>query len=254
MGQMLPIRTTCATHFCGPGDQEMASFLMVHCDEAVKVWVDGDPVGTVLAGEYKKFEVSPGWHALKVESLDAARSWNDKRHVPAGEQVLVEPTLMPSDLGIGLPAKLTLPDESEYMTTLIPAISMEWMAQNLGSSRGKPLGPLYHYREAVQHVPRGWRLPSLTDCERLLAVYDDGAFEALTSGRSGFNAQFNGEHEGPVHSDHGTTGVYWTSTPAATKLQICLYFNKNERIVSLNKHRMISVKTSCSVRYCRDSV
>jgi uncharacterized protein (TIGR02145 family) len=107
--------------------------------------------------------------------------------------------------------------------------NLVWMSQNLdynaqgsssfysnSSSYEVPYGQLYPWSLATPPAGGGWRLPTQTDWQNLIAAAGSNPYAALIAGgSSGFNAQLGGYSSGGGNfSGMAASGYYWTNTQA----------------------------------------
>lgn len=197
------------------------AYLMVLCDLDAKITVDGELIGQVVANEYKKFTLIPGQHSVIVESLDGSMRWENDVQLAQNEQTLIRPKLTPTDRSIGIPGIFKDPtDQHEYKTVTIG--DQEWFAENYMRNDGASIPPnrslanvpVYGrlYKPTNIIAPSGWRLPTEDDYKKLMSLYEK-PFEALTEGKSGFNAQFAGIIDIDSYVlGFGTVASFWTGT------------------------------------------
>ncbi|WP_162098637.1 FISUMP domain-containing protein [Rhodanobacter spathiphylli] len=200
------------------------SYLMIRCPVDAFVIVDGVSLGEVFANIFKHFEVNPGEHVVQLLSLDGALSWEGQRHIPPGEQIVIEPSLLPTDKSIGVPGKTTdTRDGKVYSTVLIEG--KEWFSQNYAfdhpgsSAPGNSVsqiaanGRIYPYNLASQLAPNGWRLPTEADVLALLSLYKDPIDDLLAGGKSGLNITLPGCRDfAGGFGGIGNSCLIWTST------------------------------------------
>ena len=105
-----------------------------------------------------------------------------------------------------------------------------WLAQNLnyatdngswpvpGDSAGMQFGRFYTWKAAKEAVPAGWHLPSKKEFEKLagtlgvndLPNWNDLYPLLIKGGKSGFNVQLTGSHNG-AYGKRGQTASFWSS-------------------------------------------
>jgi uncharacterized protein (TIGR02145 family) len=247
------------------------AFLMVHCEAAARVIVDGAEIGQVKANEFKRFTVIAGDHAVKILAVDGSKKWEGKIHTAAGEQSLLEPKLISTDPTVGVPGVFKDPyDNTVYKTVKIK--KLEWFAENykrdiFGSdapakkpSKINSYGRLYTYG-MVSTPPPGWRLPTEADYKSLLSEYKD-PYVALVGGKSGFNAiKFPGTIVDFSASNFGnslclrtsTAGPSWRSRNGKkySTMRYLVIFAKEKKIVFGDEVPSL-VTNWYSVRFVRD--
>ena len=152
-----------------------------------------------------------------------------------------------------------------------------WLARNLDYDAGPgsvyynndpgqatPYGRLYTLGAAQQHVPAGWRLPTIDDFNHLLDNSRPHQFQALIAGGgSGFAGQLGGFAWIPDGQtawgfyEEGGNGYYWSSSVAETPDKVlmtnCLVFSpESPGSVSVLNASKASEVFGYAVRYVRD--
>ncbi|HBF35138.1 TPA: hypothetical protein DDW35_11315 [Candidatus Sumerlaeota bacterium] len=157
-------------------------------------------------------------------------------------------------------------DGKEYPTlqvnnTLWMTTNLDWNATgssvyNDDSNNEATYGRLYTAALAKQ-VPVGWRLPSQTDWNNLIAAYTSStdstaAYKALVAGgSSGFNAQLGGsENTQKEYSDLGCKGYYWTSSDENSSDTYYAQFSAASQ--SITTQAVYPTNYLISVRYVKD--
>lgn len=236
---------------------------MIRCAKAATVTVDGKIVGSIGADAFSRIEVAAGQHVVNITASDGSGKWEGEVRVPIGEQVLLTPTLTPTDPKEGIVGFYSDPTGATYKTTKIGHI--EWFAENFrrafaasrppagNEANSSKYGRLYYLSSARSLAPAGWRLPSKADWQSLLATYefDDTYGELTKGGRSNMDLVLAGGYEGSSASPIEVSGSWWASTMRDSKYSDTAYIVAAKRTALIGYAVPLDYQRY-SIRYCRD--
>lgn len=238
-------------------------FLTIHVTRTVVVTVDGEELGEAAGNTFRRFEVTPGQHAVRLATADGGWVWEGRVMAPRGEAVLLEPTLIPTDPSVGVVGTFIDPRDGQAYRT-IKLQGLEWFAENFrmahprasasmrDETKVQEYGRFYRYIEAGGLAPNGWRLPSQPDYQALVDIYPEQQrwTALLPGGRSGLAVLMAGAHGPGGWTEPGTNSALWTSSKYVDPHRQILAFDQARRDIAF---RPGSVQNAMmlSVRYCR---